>query len=86
MWGASGRIIRTIIAQENCPAMPHGCWYATAWAVHAAGREASSQSACDVIERCFQEQYNQCLPGEEETFLKKSAAQRQPLCVPKGPA
>ena len=25
------------------------------------GREAS-QSACDVIERCFQEHYNKCLP------------------------
>lgn len=35
------------------------------------GREAS-QSACGVIERCFQEQYGKCLPGEEETFLKKS--------------
>ena len=35
------------------------------------GREAS-QSACDVIERCFQEQYSQCIPGEEETFLKKA--------------
>ena len=36
------------------------------------GREAS-QSACDVIERCFQEQYaSKCLPGEEETFLKKT--------------
>ena len=35
------------------------------------GREAS-QCACSVIERCFQEQYNQCIPGEEETFLKKS--------------
>ena len=35
------------------------------------GREAS-QRACDVIERCFQEQYNQCIPGEEETFLKKA--------------
>ena len=36
------------------------------------GREAS-QSACDVIEHCFQEQYaSKCLPGEEETFLKKS--------------
>ena len=35
------------------------------------GREAS-QSACDVIERCFQEQYSQCLPGEEETFLKRT--------------
>lgn len=40
------------------------------------GREAS-QSACDVIERCFQEQYaSKCLPGEEETFLKKNTAQR----------
>ena len=36
------------------------------------GREAS-QSACNVIERCFQEQYaSKCLPGEEETFLKKT--------------
>ena len=35
------------------------------------GREAS-QCACSVIERCFQEQYNQCIPGEEETFLKKA--------------
>ena len=35
------------------------------------GREAS-QCACSVIERCFQEQYSQCIPGEEETFLKKS--------------
>lgn len=35
------------------------------------GREAS-QSACNVIERCFQEQYSQCIPGEEETFLKKT--------------
>ena len=36
------------------------------------GREAS-ESACDVIERCFQEQYaSKCLPGEEETFLKKT--------------
>ena len=36
------------------------------------GREAS-QSACDVIERCFQEQYaSKCLPGEEETFLKRA--------------
>lgn len=34
-------------------------------------REAS-QCACSVIERCFQEQYNQCIPGEEETFLKKA--------------
>ncbi len=31
------------------------------------GREAS-QSACNVIERCFQEQYAQCMPGEEEAF------------------
>lgn len=35
------------------------------------GREAS-HSACDVIESCFQEQYGQCLPGEEERFLKRS--------------
>ena len=35
------------------------------------GREAS-QSACDVIERCFQEHYNKCLPGEEESFLKRT--------------
>ena len=35
------------------------------------GREAS-QSACDVIERCFQEHYNKCLPGEEELFLKRT--------------
>ena len=36
------------------------------------GREAS-QCACSVIERCFQEQYaSKCLPGEEETFLKKT--------------
>ena len=35
------------------------------------GREAS-QGACNVIERCFQEQYaSKCLPGEE-TFLKKT--------------
>ena len=68
MSAGSGRIIRTIIAQENCPAMPHGCWYATAWAVHAAAGKPA-QSACDVIERCFQEQYaSKCLPGEEETF------------------
>ena len=33
MSAGSGRIIRTIIAQENCPAMPHGCWCVTAWAV-----------------------------------------------------
>ena len=35
------------------------------------GREAS-RSACDVIERCFREQYPQCMPGEEETFLKRA--------------
>ena len=35
------------------------------------GREAS-QSACDVIERCFRQQYNRCLPGEEESFLRKT--------------
>lgn len=35
------------------------------------GREAS-QSACDVIESCFQQQYGKCLPGEEESFLKKT--------------
>ncbi len=35
------------------------------------GREAS-QSACNVIERCFQEQYVQCMPGEEEAFLKRA--------------
>ena len=35
------------------------------------GREAS-QCACNVIEPCFQEQYSQCIPGEEETFLKKA--------------
>ena len=35
------------------------------------GREAS-QSACNVIERCFQEQYAQCMPGEEEAFLKRA--------------
>lgn len=35
------------------------------------GREAS-QSACDVIESCFGQQYGKCLPGEEETFLKKT--------------
>ena len=35
------------------------------------GREAS-QCACSVIERCLPEQYNQCIPGEEETFLKKA--------------
>ena len=36
------------------------------------GREAS-QSACGIIERCFQEKYaSRCLPGEEEIFLKKT--------------
>lgn len=35
------------------------------------GREAS-RMACDVIEECFREHYNKCLPGEEEAFLKKS--------------
>ena len=35
------------------------------------GREAS-QCACSVIERCFQEHYNKCLPGEEELFLKRT--------------
>lgn len=35
------------------------------------GREAS-HSACDVIERCFQEQYAQCQPGNEELFLKRT--------------
>lgn len=35
------------------------------------GREAS-HSACDVIEHCFQEQYSQCMPGEESLFLKRS--------------
>ena len=35
------------------------------------GREASV-SACDVIEHCFLEQYAQCLPGDEESFLKRA--------------
>ena len=36
------------------------------------GREAS-QSACDVIERCFQEQYaSKCLPGEDPLSLSVS--------------
>lgn len=35
------------------------------------GREAS-RTACDVIEECFREHYGKCLPGEEETFLKKT--------------
>ena len=30
---------------ENCPAMPHGCWYATVWAVHAAaGKPARARA------------------------------------------
>ena len=58
-----------ITVPGNCPAMQHGRWYAMACA--RGGREAS-QCACSVIERCFQEQYNQCIPGEEETFLKKA--------------
>ena len=35
------------------------------------GREASV-SACDVIEHIFHEQYAQCLPGDEERFLKRA--------------
>lgn len=35
------------------------------------GREAS-QTACDVIESCFKDHYGKCLPGEEESFLKKT--------------
>ena len=35
------------------------------------GREASV-SACDVIEHSFHEQYAQCLPGDEERFLKRA--------------
>ena len=35
------------------------------------GREASV-SACDVIEHSFHEQYAQCLPGDEEKFLKRA--------------
>ena len=50
-----------ITVPGNCPAMRGA----------RGGREAS-QCACSVIERCFQEQYNQCIPGEEETFLKKA--------------
>ena len=64
-----------------------------AWALVCDGmggarRRAGSlaRCACSVIERCFQEQYNQCIPGEEETFLKKATAQCQPLCVPEGTA
>ena len=29
-------------------------------------------SACDVIEHSFHEQYAQCLPGDEESFLKRA--------------
>lgn len=43
------------------------------------GREAS-QCACSVIERCFQEQYSQCIPGEEETFLKKRCSAPTAMC------
>ena len=35
------------------------------------GREAS-RGACDVIERCFQEQYSRCAPGGEEAFLTQA--------------
>ena len=35
------------------------------------GREAS-RGACDVIERCFQEQYGRCAPGGEEQFLTQA--------------
>ena len=35
------------------------------------GREAS-HGACDVIERCFQEQYSRCAPGGEEAFLTQA--------------
>ena len=35
------------------------------------GREAS-HGACDVIERCFQDQYGRCLPGAEEQFLTQA--------------
>ena len=35
------------------------------------GREAS-RGACDVIERCFQEQYGRCAVGEEEQFLSRA--------------
>ena len=31
----------------------------------ARGGQEASRSACDVIERCFQQQYSRCLPGEE---------------------
>ena len=51
--------------------MQPGRWCAMAWAARAAGGKPS-QCACSVIERCFQEQYSQCIPGEEETFLKKA--------------
>lgn len=35
------------------------------------GREAS-QGACDVIERCFQERYDDMKPGGEEEFLRRA--------------
>ena len=35
------------------------------------GREAS-HGACDMIERSFQQQYSQCMPGEEEAFLRRA--------------
>ena len=35
------------------------------------GREAS-RGACDVIARCFQEQYGRCAPGGEEQFLTQA--------------
>ena len=35
------------------------------------GREAS-HGACDVIERCFQDQYGRCAPGGEEQFLTQA--------------
>ena len=35
------------------------------------GREAS-HGACDVIERCFQEQYSRCAHGGEEAFLTQA--------------
>ena len=82
MSAGSGRIIRTIIAQENCPAMPHGCWYATAWAVHAAQGSQPERVRCDRAllsgAVCFQ------VPARRRgrPFLKKEPAQRQPLCVP----
>ncbi len=38
----------------------------------ARGGQEASRSACDVIERCFRQQYSRCLPGEEEDFLRKT--------------